>query len=386
MLFYSISFIFLIFLYISALLKLGRGFKNLKTGENKNRPGVSVVIAARNEEYTIKQCLAAVLAQNYPKNKMEIVVIDDRSNDTTFEVVEQLAKAQPQIKLLQIKDRASDFAPKKRAIDLGIQNACGEIIVTTDADCRPKPEWISELIKHFEPEVGMVAGFNPYKTEKPTLFYQMLALDYFAMASVAAASASLNYPVSCTGGNLAYRKSVYEEIGGFQKFHNWVSGDDDFFLEQIRENSTWKIRYTTNPKTFVSTTPPETFKDFVQQRIRYASKGRHYSLTVTIGLLGVYLINLFILIGPILSILRPEILLVWLIGWGLKALSEFFFLKKGQKEFQTKFKPTVFLLTTVLHPIYIVLAGLLGQFSSFSWKGDRYSGKVSKSRLIEEIV
>jgi cellulose synthase/poly-beta-1,6-N-acetylglucosamine synthase-like glycosyltransferase len=379
MLFYSILFIFLTFLYAVALLKLQGGFKNLKAGQNKTQPNVSVVIAARNEEDTIGCCLAAVLNQTYPKHKLEIIVIDDRSEDGTFEAIQKLAGANGQIKLLQIKDRSAHLAPKKRAIDLGIQNASGEIIVTTDADCQPGPEWISKLIKHFEPNVGMVAGFNPYKTENPSLFYQMLSLDYFAMASVAAASAGLNYPLSCTGGNLAYRKTVYLETGGFTKFSNWVSGDDDFFLEQIRENSNWEICYATNPKTSVPTAPPETFKDFVQQRIRYASKAGHYSPKVTLGLVGIYLMNLLILIGPILSIVKPQILLVWLTGWAFKTLSEFIFLKRGEKKFQTKFKSTVFLLAAVMHPIYIVLAGLLGQVSNFSWKGVEYSARTTQN-------
>ena len=386
MFFYSVLLISLTFLYAVALLKLQGGFKNLKEGRSIRQPEVSVIVAARNEEDTIGRCLAAVLNQTYPKHKLEIIVIDDRSEDGTFEVIQKLAGTNCQIRLLQIKDRSAHLAPKKRAIDLGIQNASGEIIVTTDADCQPGPDWISKLIEHFEPNVGMVAGFNPYKTESRSLFYQMLSLDYFAMASVAAASAGLNYPLSCTGGNLAYRKTVYLETGGFTKFSNWVSGDDDFFLEQIRENSNWEICYATNPKTSVPTAPPETFKDFVQQRIRYASKGGHYSPKVTLGLVGIYLMNLLILIGPILSIVKPQILLVWLTGWAFKTLSEFIFLKRGEKEFQMHFKSNLFLFTVVLHPFYIVLAGLLGQFSTFHWKGDPYSGKMPKSGLIEETI
>ena len=142
MFFYSTLFIFLTFLYAVALLKLRGGFKNLKAGQNKKRPNVSVVIAARNEEDTIKPCLAAVLTQNYPKDKLEIIVVDDRSDDKTFDAVKNLAKAHKRIKLLQIKDRLTDLAPKKRAINLGVQNTSGEIIITTDADCQHRVQSI----------------------------------------------------------------------------------------------------------------------------------------------------------------------------------------------------------------------------------------------------
>ena len=379
MLFYSILLIFLTLLYAVALLKLQGGFKNVKAGQNKTRPNVSVVIAARNEEDTIKHCLAAVLTQTYPKNKLQIIVIDDRSEDKTFEVVKKLAEAHKQIKLLQIKNRSTDLAPKKRAIDLGIQNASGEIIVTTDADCQPKPEWISELIKYFEPDVGMVAGFNPYITGNPSLFHQMLSLDYFAMASVAAASAGLNYPLSCTGGNLAYRKSVYWHLGGFKKFGNWVSGDDDFFLEKVRDKTMWKIVYSTNPKTFVPTAPPKNLIEFVHQRIRYASKGRHYKPLVTIGLIGVYFLNLLIMLGPFFLLFNPQFMAVWLAAFLGKTAAEYSFLSSTQKVFNFQFNPRIFLLTSVLHPPYIVLAGFFGQFLPFRWKQERYSAKVTKA-------
>lgn len=383
---YSILLILLTLLYAAALLKLHKGFANLKQGKNKTQPKVSVVIAARNEEASIGCCLIAVLNQTYPKDKLQIIVVDDRSEDRTFEVVKSLAASHRQIKLLQIKDTLTNLAPKKRAIDSGIRHASGEIIVTTDADCQPGPEWISELIKHFEPEVGMVAGFNPYKTEnpRPSLFQKILALDYFAMASVAAASAGLNYPVSCTGGNLAYRKKVYQQLGGFCRFGNWVSGDDDFFLEKVRDKTNWKIVYSTHPKTFVPTSPPKNLNEFIQQRIRYASKGRYYKLPVTITLLGLYVLNLLVILGPILLLLESGAFSIWLAAFSMKTLAEHSFLRSGQKLFRCNFNLSVFLLTSILHPIYIVLAGFFGQISGFRWKGEKYSAKTNAKTSLQK--
>ncbi len=381
MLFYSILLIFLTFLYAVALLKLQGGFKNLKAGQNKTQPNVSVVIAARNEADTIGRCLHAVLNQTYPKDKLQVIVVDDRSGDGTFEIVKKLADAHRQIKLLQIKDTLTNLAPKKRAIDSAIRQATGEIIVTTDADCQPGPEWVSELLKHFEPEVGMVAGFNPYKTQKPkpSLFQEMLALDYFAMASVAAASAGLNFPLSCSGGNLAYRREVYLQLGGFKTFGNWVSGDDDFFLEKVRDKTTWKIIYSTDSKSFVPTAPPQNLNEFMHQRIRYASKGRHYSLPVTISLLGVYFLNLLVMCGPLFLLFKPQVMSIWFAAFLGKIMAEYSFLALGRKIFSFQFNSFVFLFTSLLHPIYIVLAGFFGQFMPFQWKQKRYSAKVTKT-------
>ena len=385
MLYFSILFISLSVIYALTLLFFRRGLRKLKAGKSKNQPKVSIVIAARNEEKHIHRCISAIINQKYPKHRFEIIVIDDRSEDRTAEIVKNLAIRYERIKLLQIHDTSPHLAPKKRAIDLGIRHATGDIIVTTDADCKPGPFWISTLMKYFEPSVGMVAGFNPYKIDnsKNNLFHQMLALDYFAMACVAAATAGLSFPISCSGGNLAYRKDVYFQIGGFRNISNWISGDDDFLLEQLREKTTWKIRYATNPKTFVSTEPPENVKAFIHQRIRYASKGRHYKLSVTLGLFSVYLLNFLLLLGLFLLLIIPQLWPVWLSAFTIKTLAEYTFLCNGQNLFQIKFHPSVFFLTALLHPIYIVLAGLIGQFANFQWKGENYSAQIkSKSTYL----
>ncbi|MFQ5822613.1 MAG: glycosyltransferase [bacterium] len=377
MIYYLIPLVLLTAHYVTTLFSLRKGLLKLKPGSNKQKPKVSIIIAARNEERHIHKCLTAILNQTYPKNKFEIIVIDDRSEDRTAEIVKNFADNHRQISLLQIKDSSGHLAPKKRAIDSGIRHAAGEIIVTTDADCQPGPNWLSEVVRYFDSDVGIVAGFNPYKIENSTslFFHQMLSLDYFAMSCVAAASAGLKYPISCTGGNFAYRKKVYEQIGGFKKIGHWISGDDDFFLEQVRENTTWKICYAAHPNTFVSTEPPENLKTFIHQRIRYASKCRHYNTPVTVGLVGVYLLNFFILLGLFLLPFIPQLLPVCVAGFITKNLAEFTFLRRGQKIFQIQFKPYVFFLTAVLHPIYIVLVGFLGQFANFQWKGERYSAK-----------
>ncbi|MFQ5864288.1 MAG: glycosyltransferase [bacterium] len=379
MIYFSIPLVLLITLYVLTLFVLRKGLLNLKYGINKQQPKVSVIIAARNEERHIHKCLMAILSQSYPKTKFEIIVIDDRSEDQTAEIVKNLTVNHRQISLFRIKDGSPYLAPKKRAIDLGIRHATGEIIVTTDADCQPGPNWLMELMKYFDAEVGVVAGFNPYSIENSSapLFHQILALDYFAMACVAAASAGLGYPTSCSGGNLAYRKQVYLQIGGFHHIGNWISGDDDFFLEQVRENTNWKIHYAVSPKAFVPTEPPENLRALVHQRIRYASKCRHYKAPLTLGLVGVYLLNFLLLVGLFVVPFMPKLFPIWLFGFLTKTVVEYTFLTRGKKIIQMQFKPVVFFLTALLHPFYIVVAGFLGQFVTFKWKGKRYSAKIN---------
>ncbi|MFQ5675858.1 MAG: glycosyltransferase, partial [bacterium] len=306
----------------------------------------------------------------------EIIVIDDRSKDRTYEIAESYARSYTQIKLLQIKDSSAYIAPKKRAIDFGIQQASGEIILTTDADCQPKSNWVAGMVKYFEADVGLVAGFNPYQANDDRVFNKILALDYFAMASVAAASIGLNFPISCSGGNLAYRKEVYHELGGFKDFSAWISGDDDFFLEQVREKSTWRIRYAIDPETHVPTLPPKNLREFVQQRIRYASKGRSYTAKVTAVLVGVYLMNTALVATGVFAFFNSTLFPAWALSVVLKSLAEFAFLRAAGKRLAVSFENPTFILTAFLHPIYILVIGLLGQTITFEWKGDRYGAKM----------
>ncbi len=360
--------------YSAALLYLRQGLSNLKYEHNRNELSASVIIAARDEAANIKACLNCVLRQEEPPQNYEVIVIDDRSEDETASIVRRLTKQHNNLRLLKIEDETAGISPKKRALQMGIQNSRGEIIVTTDADCFPGPQWLNQLMQQFAPEVGLVAGYNPYIVKKgpAQTFRKILALDYFAMAAVAAAGAGLNFPLSCSGGNLAYRKKLYEALGGFANTASMISGDDDLFLERVRDETNWQIRYSVTPETFVPTLPPESLFEFFHQRFRYASKGRYYAPKVVAGLLAVYLLSAGLTVGMLLCLFLPEIRLGVFSVFLLKSAAEFYFLKKAGAIFRQKFALHIYLLTALLHPCYIVLAVLGGQFAGFTWKGKRH--------------
>ena len=349
--------------------------KNSRQALNSRRPFISVIVAARNEDKNIRECLSHLLNQNYPAEKYEVIVIDDRSEDTTVEIIKSVNNRR--LKFIQITDVISTIAPKKRAIDSGIRSASGEIIVTTDADCFPGQDWLTTLVGYFDEAVGLVAGYNPYKIKAGNLFQEMMALDYFAMAAVAAAFANIGYPISCTGGNLAYRNSVFDEISGFTKFSTQVSGDDDLFLEQVREKTNWKIIYANNPESFVYTLPPANLREFIQQRIRYASKGRLYKRNVTVVLLFVYLLNLMFCAGFFISIFSPQSFIYSATAFTVKSASEFIFLKRSSVLFHYRLSIFKFILTALIHPLYISLIGFAGQVIGFEWKGKKYGSRAA---------
>lgn len=363
--------------YVASVLLLLIGLFRLKEGNNREQPLVSVVIPARNEEDKIGRSLSCLVAQDYPQDKFEVIVVDDRSTDRTTEVVQGFSKQYPQIRLLQVKDISLSLAPKKRALDLGIRGAQGQIILTTDADCCPRPGWISGIVRHFEPGVGLVAGFSPIEPDGRgySWWEKFLALDSLALATVAAGGIGLGLGLTCTGRNLAYRKEVYQGLGGFGRAGRLPSGDDDLFLQSVNRNTHWKLRYATSPKTQVPTDPPQGLREFIEQRKRHGSKGFYYPRGLTGALILVYLYNILLLITVPLSLISLGWSSMPLFSLTLKALTEFLLLLKGGLLFRKLGWLTFFPLGELLHIPYVVIFGAWGTFGKYRWKEEVSSTK-----------
>jgi glycosyltransferase involved in cell wall biosynthesis len=149
------------FFYFLVHLCLLAGIKRTKVVRSDARPRVSVIVAARNEESTLRELLRCLLRQTYPS--FEIIIVNDRSTDGTAGIIADVQKENPIIQRIDIAAVASDMPAKKNALKAGIEKSGGEVLCFTDADCSPPPTWIEELVSRFEPGVGLVAGYSPYQ-------------------------------------------------------------------------------------------------------------------------------------------------------------------------------------------------------------------------------
>jgi len=372
---FPVLFSLLIGFYSVILVLIIAGLFRLKKGTSSKKPFVSIVIAARNEEENLPACLDALVAQTYPAKLFEIIVVNDRSSDGTLSILEKSEQKYNKIQWIDIRKPHPQMAPKKWALDQGIRQAKGEIILTTDADCQPPKKWIESVLTFFEDDVGLVAGFSPLtRMEKLNLFHSLLVLDSMALAGVAAGSIGFGFPLTCNGRNLAYRKSVFIEVGGFESIARFVSGDDDLFLHRVKKNTKWKIRYAADKNAAVPSRPPEKLWDFIQQRLRHASKGRSYAWGLRLGLVAVYLMNLVLILALMLS----EFHSLFLNGFIIKSVLEFFIVWKMAHLFGQKRWLSVFPVAMILHPFYVVVLGLWGQIGQFHWKGSSYKSKISE--------
>jgi len=353
-------------LYVAVLLALARGLSRLTRGSNSTLRSVSVIVAAKNEEENLPRCLQALVEQDYPVERYQIIVVDDHSSDGTRGVAEYYARHWPQVSVLAASDTRQGLQRKQRALATGIAAARHEILLFTDADCQPPRRWIRTMVSHWEEGVGLVAGFAPVVGRG--LWGKVLAIDTLAAAVVAAGSIGWGKTATCTGRSLAYRREVYEEADGFNAFGESVSGDDDLLLHQVRHKTPWRIRYAIEPEGFVPSDGVVSWRDFVKQKRRHLSAGRFYPLSVKAVYLFMHGANV-LLWGYLLTALALRSFVVEAsVLFVLKIAADFVALKRGAHRFRQPIGVGPFLLWEVFFVAYNLLLGPLSFVGKIRWR------------------
>jgi poly-beta-1,6-N-acetyl-D-glucosamine synthase len=336
-------------------------------GQGTAKTKISVIIPARNEEKTIGLLLSALQQQTYPREFFEVIVIDDHSEDNTTEVV----KSFDNIRLLSLKEETIN-SYKKKAIETGINASTGELIVTTDADCVPPVSWL-ELIASFKEEKRAVFIAAPVVIDCNSSIVQLFqAMDFMILQGITGAAVNKNSLSMCNGANLAYEKNVFNDVNGFAGINNIASGDDMLLMHKIWKKFPEHVYYIKSRDAIVSTQPVRTWKEFFNQRIRWASKARQYDdKRILPVLLLVYLFNLSF---PALIIAGFWNFYYWLAVialWLLKTLVELPFFSSVSDFFGKRWAVKWFIFFQPLHILYTIVSGLFGQFGKYEWKGRR---------------
>lgn len=368
--------LFVTVLYVIFVLSLYTGLRRLTPGRNRKRYKVSVVIAARNEENNIKNCLDALLAQDYPPSLLDIIIVNDRSTDATRDIAEDYHLRHPRITLIDVQEVPENYAPKKFALTQGIRapGAQGEIICTTDADCVPPPSWVSEMITYFEDDVGFVAGFSPLyvKNHKKGIISDFLYMDSIGLATASAGGIGWGTGWTCAGRNLAYRKAVFEEVGGFEDVKHIISGDDDLLMFLILKRTKWRLRYAVSKKASVPSYDDTDVRRFANQRARHSSKFFAYPARVKLASMAIFLFYLAFLLYPVYMLVTWQFLTVYLVMAGSKFFLEMLAIGKGARTFGAKFTITASVKAYLTHPVVIVLFAILGSSGKFTWKEQEF--------------
>jgi len=353
------------------------GLGRLRRGNNTKRFSASVIVPARNEEKNIGKCLSSLAAQSYGRENFEIIVVDDRSEDRTAGIVREFSKRYGNIRLIRVDEVPPGVAPKKNAVSLGISGSSGEIIFTTDADCVAGPGWIEGMMRYFEPGVGAVVGFTGYSRpdDVSLLSWGIQFIDFFSHTTCAAGAIGIGRPFNSNASNLAYRRSAFEDIGGFSGVFDLVSGDDDLLVQKLSSNG-WKVRYSISPETFMTTGPVRGLKSFLHQRIRWASKVGSYRKDVLFFLISTFIFYLLLAFSLPISIAFPREFPVPLCAFLTKVAFDFAVIFRGTRLFNRPELLKFFPVAELIHIPYILIAAIGGHFGKFEWKGERFRKSV----------
>ena len=328
---------------------------------------ISVIIPARNEESNIGSLLAALQQQTYPKELFEVIVIDDHSEDKTADVVRQFNS----VKLLALPDENIN-SYKKKAIETGIAAATGELIVTTDADCIPSANWL-QVMAAFNGQKQAVFTAAPVVISCNSSVVQIFqAMDFMVLQGITGAVVYKNKLTMCNGANLGYEKKAFEQVNGFANADQIASGDDMLLMHKIWKKYPGDVHYLKSKNAIVSTQPAKTWKEFLNQRIRWASKARQYDDKRLLPvLLLVYFFNLSFLALVLAGFWNYYYWLAVIILWLLKTLVELPFFTSVSNFFDKQWTARWFIFFQPLHIVYTIVSGLFGQFGKYEWKGRR---------------
>lgn len=331
---------------------------------------ISVVIAARNEETNIRACLDSVLAQTYPSALYEVIVVDDHSTDATAEII----RSYPRVNLILLKDIVTEElnSYKKKAIETGVGVASGELIVSTDADCIVPDGWLSSIANLYETKHPVfIAAPVAYHKEKN--FLQIFqSLDFMSLQGITGGAINKRMHYMCNGANLAYKRSVFYEAGGFAGIDSVASGDDMLLMQKISKLYPKKIAFLRSRSAIVETAAASSVKAFLNQRIRWASKADKYpDKKMTWILIFVYLFNLYIFVSFVLAFIYPREWIMFTILMMGKIATEMIFLIPVSRFFQKQKLLWWFPISQPFHIIYTLIAGWLGKFGSYTWKERR---------------
>ena len=357
--------VFLIYiLFIGQLIYGFNRMRRFSKAEFIPKTSFSIVVPFRNEKENLPNLLHSISLLNYPKELVEVILVDDDSDD-------EFRIQNLEFRIQMIKNVRKSNSPKKDAIETAIQIAKHDWIITTDADCLVQKDWLTIYDQYIqENEVEMVASGVCY-IPKNGFLSAFQNLDFLSLQGATIGSFGINQPFMCNGANFAYSKSFFKELNGFQGNETIASGDDVFLLQKAVSVAPKKVGFLLAKESIVATNPVATWSDLFQQRVRWASKSTGYS--------SVYgkLLALVVFGGNLAWIVS---FLLWLVGLldqnifmlfvALKFLIDFILIYKTANFFESKLQYV--LASSLLYPFFSVSVAVYSLFGKYSWKGRNF--------------
>ena len=334
---------------------------NRTTNNGNHEPLVSIIVVAKNEQENVLECLNALDQQNYPKEKYEIIFVDDNSADSTLDIVKQNT-FQTEAKILKGQNKFGWKSSKKACLELARQEAIGEIFLFTDVDCRPGLDWIKAMVSAFSERTGLVAGYSPQITNGKKLWNGFLVTDSLAAATVSAGGIGWGHGITCTGRNLAVRAATLNEIGGYSSTKDSLSGDDDFLLQAVAAHPSWDVSYVKDAQSVVPSIGPSNFLSFIRQKQRHISAGKKYDLKSQFGYLLYHGANFILWLNLFFRPLEGIVPLIF------KIAADAFLISHFSRKVGKNVNILSLFLWEILFPVYHVISSPVAFWGKVKWR------------------
>ncbi len=367
----------IIAIYLGLIGSFVYGFDKVlvfKVFDDAPKTKFSMIIPFRNEATHLEALINSIAELNYPKTHFEVLMIDDDSEDTSVELIKALKSKHSALNLSVLKNERKTNAPKKDAITVGVKHAKSAWIVTTDADCLLPKYWLDiydNFIGHHSP--NLVTGPVIYHNGN-RFIDRFQILDLLSLQGVTIGSFGIGRPMMCNGANLAYSKSLFNEVKGFDGNTHIASGDDVFMLEKALKHDKDKVHYIKNNLLTVKTTTESNLSDLLKQRVRWASKTSNYnSLFGKLTGLIVILMNALILCLPLFYFVGFISAKSLLYTFVIKVLIDFLLIYKSARFLEQDQFITSFITSSFIYPFFSTYVAVLSVFRDYKWKGRHYS-------------
>ncbi len=358
----------LILPYLVLLLDIYRSLGKLKPYKATSGPHgfVSVVIACRNEQNNLPRLLECLADQDYPPQLYEIIVVNDNSTDKTFEISSGFTGSCT-INTINNKGRG-----KKKALETGINEASGKLIITTDADCRPGKTWIRTIASFYEKEKPDMI-ICPVRLRSGTGFFNRFQeLEFLSLQGITAGTAIGGNPTMCNGANLAFTREIY--LNHLDELHPEIaSGDDIFLLHSLKKGLKSGILWLESADAVVTADSCPTIQAFLRQRRRWISKSNSYSDTYTISLGIVTFVTILLIVSLLLTaILNKFFIPVFIVVLLLKSIPDYLILSSTAVRYNSKDLMNWFIPVQIIYPFYVTGVILYSLITHFRKELDPY--------------
>ncbi|WP_317167907.1 glycosyltransferase family 2 protein [Flavobacterium jejuense] len=324
----------------------------------------SIIIPFRNETYTLPKLLASLSSLNYPKELYEVILVDDASEEK-FQVPNS------KLHITVINTNRKSNSPKKDAIETAIKIATHDWIITTDADCIVKPNWLKILDNYIQQthKKMVVAGVR-YSNKKGFL-HAFQNLDFLSLQGATIGSFGINEPFMCNGANFAYKKVFFRELNGFEGNNLIASGDDVFLLQKAIQKEKTAIGFCMHSESIIHTESVSSWKKLFFQRVRWASKStEYYSLFGKTTAITVFLTNLCWILALFISLTKYATIEDFLLFTSIKFIVDYILLLQTSFYFKSKLRWT--LMSLFFYPFFSSVVAFYALFGNYTWKGRKF--------------